>query len=101
MTMTCIASAAAQGWCVMATIRRWNYDKQAYEPYDVPDDWNVKVYSDDMDEIVNCPHCGRKVTFGECYTSKEIHTEYWFGYAVCEECYDMERTREKEWEKRE
>ena len=85
----------------MATIRRWNYDKQAYEPYEISDEWTVRSYSNDMDEIVNCPHCGRKVTFGECYTSKEIHTECGFGYAVCEECYDMERTREKEWRKRE
>ena len=51
-------------------LRRWNYDEQAYEPYEVPDNWNVKSYSEDMDEIVNCPHCGRKVTFGSCYTSK-------------------------------
>lgn len=85
----------------MATIRRWNYDKQAYEPYEVSDEWTVRSYSNDMDEIVNCPHCGRKVTFGECYTSKEIHTECGFGYAVCEECYDMERTWEKERRKRE
>ena len=47
----------------MKMLRRWNYDEQAYEPYEVPDDWNVKSYSEDMDEIVNCPHCGQKVTF--------------------------------------
>lgn len=81
----------------MPFINRWNYETQEYDPYDVPDEWNVKSYSDNMDEIVNCPHCGKKVTFGSCYTSKEIHTPYGFGYAVCEKCYDMERTRENKW----
>ena len=81
----------------MTTLNRWNYDKQIYEPYDVPDNWNVKSYGFDMNEIVNCPHCGNEVTFGSCYTSKEIHTPHGFGYAVCEKCYDAERTRENEW----
>ena len=66
-------------------------------PYGVPDEWNVKSYSDDMDEIVNCPHCGKEVTFGSCYTSREIHTPNGFGYAVCEKCYDMERAIENRW----
>lgn len=81
----------------MTTLNRWNYDKQAYEPYDVPDNWNVKSYSFDMDEIVNCPHCGKEVTYGSCYTSREIHTPYGFGYAVCENCYNIEREIENRW----
>ena len=81
----------------MTTLNRWNYDKQIYEPYDVPDNWNVKSYSNDMNEIVNCPHCGKEVTYGSCYTSREIHTPHGFGYGVCEKCYDAERTRENEW----
>lgn len=81
----------------MPFLNRWNYKTQEYDPYGVPDDWNVKSYSNDMAEIVNCPHCGKKVTFGSCYTSREIHTHNGFGYAVCEKCYDAERTRENEW----
>lgn len=81
----------------MTTLNRWNYETQEYDPYGVPDDWNVKSYSDDMDEIVNCPHCGKEVTYGSCYTSREIHTPNGFGYAVCEKCYDVERTRENKW----
>lgn len=84
----------------MKMLRRWNYDEQVYEPYEVPDDWNVKSYSENMDEIVNCPHCGQKVTFGSCYTSKEIHTAGGFGYAVCDECYATERIKEEEWRKK-
>lgn len=81
----------------MPFLNRWNYETQKYDPYGVPDDWNVKSYSDDMDEIVNCPHCGKKVTFGSCYTSKEIHTPHGFGYAVCENCYNIERAIENRW----
>ena len=32
-------------------LQKWNYKNQAYEPYEVPDDWNVKSYSGDMDEM--------------------------------------------------
>lgn len=81
----------------MPFLNRWNYEMQKYDPYGVPDNWNIKSYSDDMDEIVNCPHCGNKVTYGSCYTSREIHTLHGFGYGVCEKCYDTERTRENEW----
>ena len=79
------------------TLQRWDYENQAYEPYEVPDDWNVKSYSRDMDEIVNCPHCGRKVNFGSCYTSREMYTPGGLGYAVCGECYDLEMIKEVEW----
>lgn len=74
---------------------RWNFNTREYEPYSVPADWNCKTYSVDMDEIVNCPHCGRQVAFGECYTSRQIHTEHGFGYAVCESCYEDEWKAER------
>lgn len=76
-------------------MQKWNFNKREYEPYSVPADWNCKTYSVDMDEIVNCPHCGRQVTFGECYTSRQIHTEHGFGYAVCESCYEDEWKAER------
>lgn len=75
-------------------LKKWNYEKLKYEPIEVPDDWNCITYSDDMKEVVNCPHCGKKIFFGETYTSKEIHTNLGFGYGVCEKCY------EEEWERR-
>jgi hypothetical protein len=73
-------------------LRKWNYKKHDYEPYEVPDDWKLVLYTDNMDEITTCPHCGKAVEFGETYTSKEIHTETGFGYPVCGNCY------EKEWD---
>ena len=74
-------------------LRKWNYNTREYDPYEVPDDWNVRFYSDDMDEIVNCPHCGRALPFGETYTSHEIHTFAGMGFGVCPDCYEAEHIR--------
>ena len=76
-------------------LKKWNWKTREYDPYEIPDDWNVKTYSNDMGEIVNCPHCGREVEFGDTYTSREIHTEHGFGYSVCEVCYAREWERER------
>ena len=75
-------------------IGRWNYDKQDYEPYKVGDDWHMPLYCENMDEIVNCACCGRKITYGACYTSRELHTGKGLGYPVCPTCYDTEVARE-------
>lgn len=78
-------------------IRKWNYDKHKYEPYNVPDEWECRYSGFDMSEIINCCQCGKEVMFGECYTSLEVHTSYGIGYMVCENCHDVEmRTRFKE-----
>ena len=75
-------------------LRKWNYKNHDYDNYEVPDEWNCKTYSNNMDELVNCPHCGKILPFGETYCSKEIHTPYvGFGYGVCKECY------QEEWER--
>ena len=73
---------------------RWDDKNHDYDNYEVPDEWNCKTYSNNMDELVNCPHCGKILPFGETYCSKEIHTPYvGFGYGVCKECY------QEEWER--
>ena len=77
-------------------LKKWNYKSKKYDDYEVPDDWKCKTYSNDMEEVVNCPHCGMAITFGSGYTSREIHTEFGFGYTVCPECYKAEWEREKE-----
>ena len=74
-------------------INKWNYKKHIYEKCMIPEGWNCKTYSSNMDEIVNCPHCGKELSFGETYTSMEFHTEMGFGYGVCEECYSHEKER--------
>lgn len=76
-------------------LRKWNYKTHEYDPIEVPYEWNVPLYTDDMEKIVNCPHCGKELPYGETYTSKEIHSWVGLGYGVCEECY------EEEWKRRE
>lgn len=74
-------------------LRKWDNAKREYEPYPVPDDWYVTCYEGSMDALINCAHCGKELTYGNAYTSREIHTSMGFGYAVCKECY------RKEWER--
>lgn len=77
----------------MQTLKRWNSKKHEYEDYNVPDEWKVKVYSNDMDEVVSCCQCGKLIKYGEGYTSMEVHTEMGFGYCVCGECHEEEIKR--------
>lgn len=78
-------------------LRKWNYETHKYDPIEVPDEWNIQLYTDDMEEIVNCPHCGKELPYGETYTSKEIHNWVGLGYGVCEECYEEEWKRRKKY----
>lgn len=59
---------------------------------------NIKTYSEDMDEIVNCAKCLKEIKIGDSYTSKEIHTDLGFGFAVCEDCYEKELERKRKHE---
>lgn len=77
-------------------LRKWNYQTRTYEPFKVPDAWNVTFYSNDMDEIVNCPQCGRELKYGDTYISLEVHSPTGFGYGVCRACYDAENRRKYE-----
>lgn len=77
-------------------MRRWNWETHAYEPMTVPEEWNCPIYALNMDEVVNCPSCGKEMTFGEGYVSLEIHNALGFGYSVCAECYHEEWTRRRE-----
>lgn len=74
-------------------LQKWNYKKHEYEKYIVPLLWNVKTYSKDFNEKINCASCGRKIEYGDSLTSLEIHTNIGFGYCVCEKCYEKEWTR--------
>lgn len=75
-------------------MQKWNYEIRKYEPYEVPDDWKVSLYENDMDTIVNCAICGKEMTFGEGYTSRTIHSEYGVGYCICYDCYHGEWEQE-------
>ena len=63
----------------------WVDSKQNYEPYELPN--GATMYETDMDKVVSCACCGKKVLYGNTYTSHKIHGEFGFAYAVCGDCY--------------
>lgn len=79
----------------MIDLRKWNYETHEYDLYQVPDTWVLVLYTQDMELPVNCAQCGKEMTFGEGYTSKEIHTPVGFGYPVCEQDYEKEVERDQ------
>lgn len=81
-------------------LNRWNYEYHTYFtiPLTSRVPLNIKTYSEDMDEIVNCCQCLKEIRFGDTYTSKEVHTDLGIGFAVCPECYEEEWERKKYYE---
>ena len=81
-------------------IQKWDYPSHSY--FSIPitsrEPLNIKTYSEDMNEIVNCCQCLKKVKFEDTYTSNEIHTDLGFGFAVCEDCYKEEGERKRKYE---
>ncbi len=75
-------------------LQKYNYKKHIYEPFYIPDDRDVRTLTSELKDVINCANCGKKVEFGDTYTSLTIHNEIGLGYCVCEECY------EKEWKER-
>jgi hypothetical protein len=71
-------------------INKWDFKKHKYSIEDIPKDWNVPLYSNDMDIIVNCPNCGKEIEYGDGYTSKQWQNHIGLGYSVCEECHNKE-----------
>ena len=71
--------------------RKWNYLTHSYEPVEVPK--KATAYLANMDEVVQCAQCGKEMTFGDGYTSQEIHTAMGFGYSVCTICHTAELGR--------
>ena len=74
----------------MKIIRKWNYDTKQYDPYEVPEDWNIPLYCEDLETVINCVSCGKKTLYGACYTSIVLHSDLGLGYAVCPECHEKE-----------
>jgi len=76
---------------------KWDFKTREYEPY-IPDpSWNIKLISDDMEELIDCANCGTHVIYGRTYTSRAIHTSIGLGYPVCGACYDKELKLEKKY----
>lgn len=77
------------------TIDRWDIYTEQYEPVQIPDDWKVALYSDNMDEQINCVNCGKPMKYGEGYTSRRYHNKAGMGYMECEDCYYDQLNAEK------
>lgn len=71
--------------------RKYNVELHEYEDILLPDE--CRTYEVDMEKMVPCAQCGRLHKYGDMYTSREVHTAYGFGFAVCRECYDDEMDR--------
>lgn len=71
-------------------LRKWNYKTNVYDHYEIPNDWNVSIFETDMGTTINCAECGKRISFGEGYTSRKIHSFSGMGYSVCKDCYDKE-----------
>ncbi len=75
-------------------IRKWNWKKHKYEDYFIPDDRNICLYAENLENVIDCASCGKPIKVRDSYTSIELHNDIGLGYMVCDECY------KKEWAKR-
>ena len=80
---------------------KWDFINHVYEPYDIPDHYNTPLYTNDMEEVVNCAGGGTRIKYGQCYTSMTIHNHAGLVYPVGDECYQKEwriRTRGEQYD---
>lgn len=73
-------------------LRKWDYETHEYQHYKIPNDWKVTTYST-MDDIIHCAQCGKRIKFGDGFSSLEIHTWLGLGYTVCPDCHKAEMDR--------
>lgn len=69
----------------MKAALRWNEDEEKYHDISIPD--TASTYEANLDTTVSCANCGKDIEFGKSFTSRTIHNEVGFGYAVCPACY--------------
>lgn len=74
----------------MRKAKEWLPKYRIYIGYDLPE--KATLFSEDVEEEIQCARCSKEMLYGEGYTSKLIHGGMGFGYSVCAECY------QKEWE---
>ncbi|MEE0060468.1 MAG: hypothetical protein UE295_06550 [Acutalibacteraceae bacterium] len=64
---------------------KWIEEEHRYISYKLPQ--GASLLETDLDKLVSCCICGKKVKYGDCYTSRHIHNDAGLGYAECENCY--------------
>jgi hypothetical protein len=76
------------------TIYIWDPVEHQYHPEIVPEGMIVKTFSEDMDDVINCAHCHRRMAYGDGYCSHIYQAKHGFGYSVCGQCYQDEMQAE-------
>lgn len=76
-------------------LQKWSPARKTYLPYMIPGNWKVSTYETNMAAVVNCAACGQRLSFGDSYTSRQIHTPVGMGFAVCGKCYEREWEEER------
>lgn len=71
-------------------VNKWNFKTREYEKVEIPDNRKICLYSNNMNEIIQCISCGNELKFGDGYTSRLYHAEMGLGYCVCHNCYEEE-----------
>ena len=72
---------------------KWNVKTNDYDIYRLP--FKASAYESDLHTIVACARCEKELSYGDAYTSRQIHTEMGFGYMVCRECNKQEWNLER------
>lgn len=73
--------------------QKWIEAEHRYIPYELPK--GASCYEEDMDKKISCCVCGKKIKYGNSFTSRRIHTLAGIGYCECYDCYFdyQEKTR--------
>lgn len=67
----------------------WDESTCSYLPVKVPD--GCTTYEVDKESMVTCPGCGRRVMYGNCFTSKRFYTsDGLWAFSVCPVCHGKE-----------
>lgn len=74
---------------------KFNFKTSEYETYRLPDGATTSAWCE-MDEMIQCAGCGKKMLYGDGYTSRKIYNINGIGYKVCKRCYDKEIEEECE-----
>ena len=77
--------------------QKYSFKDKEYREYQLP---NGATTLAELDDVIACAECGKKLTFGSSYTSRTIHTKIGMGYSVCNSCYESEIKIERAFKER-
>ena len=80
-------------------MKKWNYKTRKYDEFESPAEFPILELPSEEEYLsmeIQCTNCGKKVSYGDCYTSRTIHNYIGIGYPVCEDCHRRECLDEME-----